>query len=274
MKIAFTINKGGVGKTTSLCAIAQILALAEYKVLVVDLDPQANTSRIFGIKRDIPDVNYTDLYCKQLDEEGISKFVCKSNFENIDIIPSSSQIKRMNVKVYDAKKENPMAGLHFRNNIMLIEDNYDFVLMDNAPAIDDMADCSIAAADKVIIPINTDNLSYEGIDGTIKLVQEINEKYNLDVKFGGVFMTRVKGRTTLYKDLFESFKEQFGEYFIPVSIRDCNAVAEANTVFMPLYAYSKKCTAFIDYVELISRLGLMDKKHYQILLKKTTNGNK
>jgi len=270
MKISFILNKGGVGKTTSLCTMAQILALGGYKVLVVDLDPQANTSRTFGVIEDLEEVDYQKLYCERISKEEVSKFIVSSNFENIDIIPSSTQVIRMNVKIYDAKKDNMAAGLYLKENIGEVESNYDFVLLDNAPSIDDMADSAIAASDMVLIPINTDNLSYEGINNTIQMVQDINNTYDLEVKFGGIFMTRIKNRTNLYKDLSTNYQEQFGEYFIPVGIRDCNAVAEAHTMFTPLFLYSKKCTAFIDYVELISKLGIMDKKHYQNVIKKMT----
>jgi len=266
--ISFTINKGGVGKTTSLCAIAQILALGGYKVLIADLGQQSNASRIFGIREDLPNIAYKNLYCKLLTKEEMQEFIIPTSFENIDIIPSSTQLIRMNDKIYDAKKENPAVVTNLKNNLQQIKDDYDFILIDNEPTIDNMLDCSIAASDKILIPMNTDNLSYEGILNIIKLVEKINNTYNLQVKFGGIFITRVKKRTTLYRDLSEGYTEQFGDYFIPVAIRDCNAVAEANTAFIPLYEYEKKCTAFIDYIELISHLNIMDQKHYQNVIKK------
>lgn len=264
-KLALTINKGGVGKTTSACALSQILALGGYKVLEIDMDPQGNTSRIFGILEDLEGLDYEKLYCSLIEKEEVMQFIVPSNFDNIDIIPSSRQMKRMDVKIYDAMKENPWAITYFKKNIDLVSDDYDFIIMDNAPADNDLSKASMILADKVLLPINTDNMSFEGIGCTIEAVEEINEKYDANTVFEGIFMTRVKSRTTLYKDLFESNQIQFGDYFIPVSIRDCNAVNEANTAFVPLFRYAKKCTAFVDYVELISKLKIMDKKHYQTL---------
>ena len=76
--------------------------------------------------------------------------------------------------------------------------------------------------------------------------------------FAGIFMTRVAGRTTLYKQMFESYENMFGEKFLPVSIRNCIAVSESNTTFEPLLTYDKRCTAAQDYIELVNYLGLMD----------------
>ena len=80
-------------------------------------------------------------------------------------------------------------------------------------------------------------------------------------------MTRVAGRTTLYKQMFESYENMFGKKFLPVSIRNCIAVSESNTTFEPLLTYDKRCTAAQDYIELVNYLGLMDNKHYRELAK-------
>lgn len=269
--IAFSVNKGGVGKTTSTCAIGQILDLAEYEVLIIDNDPQGNTSRNFGIKEDLPGLDYESLYCRNISKEEVEKFIVPTNFGNIDIIPSSSQLFEMDILIHEAKKQNPKAILCFKENLEHIKANYDFILIDNAPAINNLSNSSIAVSDLILIPINADNMSYEGISLITRCVENLNNTYNLSIKFGGVFMTRVNTRTVLYKDLSNSYIEQLGDYFIPVAISENIAVAEANTAFVPLYSYSRKCTAFIDYVKLIAHFNIMDKKHYQKVLDKVTN---
>lgn len=262
MKIAFTINKGGVGKTASLCTITQILALGGYKCLIADMDPQANTSRMFGIKEDIEGLNYGQLLCKRMQEEELKVFVCPSNFENIDIIPSSVQLFGMNDFIYDEMKQDSSTGLMFRRNMEVLESGYDFILMDSTPSFDHICESVIAASDMLLIPSNLNNFSYEGINRLIELMLAINDRYNLNVKFGGTFFTRVNNRTNLFKDLTKSYGELFGEFFIPVAIRECNKVDEAHTLYTPLYNFAPRCTAFVDYVELVGRIGIMDKKHY------------
>lgn len=112
-----------------------------------------------------------------------------------------------------------------------------------------------------------DNFSYDGLLSLLDTIQDINNKYSLSIEFMGIFMTKVAGRTTLYKQMFESYEQMFGDKFLPISIRNCIAVAESNTSFVPLLNYDKRCSAASDYIELVNYLGLMDNKHYRELTK-------
>ena len=98
-------------------------------------------------------------------------------------------------------------------------------------------------------------------------IETLNTKYSLSIEFAGIFMTRVAGRTTLFKQMFESYENMFGERFLPVSIRNCIAVSESNTTFEPLLTYDKRCSAAQDYIELVNYLGLMDNKNFRELAK-------
>lgn len=139
--------------------------------------------------------------------------------------------------------------------------------MDTTPSFDHVCESVIAAADFLLTPSNTDSFSFKGILRLLQLMDAINDAYNLDVKYAGVFFTRVKSRTLLFKGLSDDYGDKFGDFFIPVAISDCNKVAEANTNLVPLYLYEPKCTAFADYIELVVALGLIDKKHFQKLKK-------
>ena len=120
---------------------------------------------------------------------------------------------------------------------------------------------------KIITPICVDNFSYDGLMSLFDTIEDLNAKYALSIEFAGMFMTRVAGRTTLYKQMFESYENMFGDKFLPVSIRNCIAVNESNTLFEPLLTYDKRSTAAQDYIELVNYLGLMDNKHYRELAK-------
>lgn len=264
MVIALMNNKGGVAKTTSVCTIAQILALGEYKVLVIDMDQQANCSRMFGISGEIEGLNYANLLCNPLRKEEVYDYIYESNFKNINILPASPQLKSMPIALYEEQKTNMAAPLAFRRNIGAISEDYDFILIDTAPGYDDyFIESIVAAVDKVLIPSEVNNTSYEGVSVTVPLVKNVNDKYGLNVEFAGIFFTRVKNRSSLYAGMNDSYKEMFGEYFMPVGIRDTIKVHESYTTFEPLYFRDKKCTAFIDYVELVGVLGIMDNKHWK-----------
>lgn len=265
MKIALMNNKGGVAKSTSSCVMAQIMAVGGNRVLVIDADPQGNSTRTFGIKEDL-DVDYEKLYCGNLVDTQVYGYISPSNFPNIDILPAGAQLSQMPYKIYDLEKTTPAAKLYFARNIRKIEEDYDFIIIDNAPDNDYLTQAAIAVADKVLIPINTDNYSYEGILGTIELIDSLNTAFGLSLELAGIFFTRVKPRTTLFKQMNDSYQEQFGDFFIPIAIRDCNAVAEANTAFIPLYTYQKKCTAVEDYLNLINYIGFFDNEHYRTFI--------
>ena len=98
-------------------------------------------------------------------------------------------------------------------------------------------------------------------------IEELNAKYSLAIEIAGIFMTRVAGRTTLFKQMFESYENMFGDKFLPVSIRNSISVSESNTTFEPLLTYDKRSGATQDYIELVNYLGLMDNKHFRELAK-------
>ena len=111
------------------------------------------------------------------------------------------------------------------------------------------------------------DFSYDGLMSLLDTIEELNTKYSLAIEFAGIFMTRVTGRTTLFKQMFESYESMFGDRFLPVSIRNCIAASESNTTFEPLLTYDKRCAAAQDYIELVNYLGLMDNKHFRELAK-------
>lgn len=264
MVIASMNNKGGVGKTASTGTIAQVLAIGDYKVLVIDMDQQGNCSRLFGIDSDVEGLDYAKLFCERISKEEAYNFIYQSNFKNIHILPASHQLIDMPIILYEEDKNNPAALLNFKKNIEAIAEDYDIVLIDTPPGYDKYYTRSLLmATDKIIVPSEVDNASYEGVSNLVPLVKEVNDKYCLNIEFAGVFFTRVKERCNLFKSMNDSYAEIFGEYFLPVSIRDTIAMHESYTAFVPLYFWDRKCTAFRDYVELVGVLGIMDKAHWK-----------
>ena len=219
--ISLINEKGGVGKSTSAITIAQILAISEYKVLLIDLDPQMNTTKMYGQAEANPDIDYERLFCEK--------------------------------------------QKYLRYNLNLIKDEFDYIIIDNSPFKSYLTSCAMCASDKIITPICVDNFSYDGLMSLFDTIEELNDKYALSIEFAGIFMTRVAGRTTLFRQMYESYENMFGDRFLPISIRNCIAVNESNTTFEPLLSYDKKCPASLDYVELVNYLGLMDTAHYRKL---------
>ena len=268
--ISFINEKGGVGKSTSAITITQILAISGYKVLLIDLDPQMNTTKMFGQSDETIDINYEHLFCtKQLRKSSVMEFINSTEYNNISILSASRELSTLVYTIYDRSKESGDANveLYLRHNLNLIKDEFDYIIIDNSPFKSYLTSCAICASDKIVTPICVDNFSYDGLMSLFDTIEDLNTKYSLAIEFAGIFMTRVAGRTTLYKQMFESYESMFGDKFLPVSIRNSIAVSESNTTFEPLLTYDKRCPAAQDYIELVNYLGLMDNKHYRELAK-------
>lgn len=263
MNIAFFNSKGGVAKTTSLCSIAQILAVSGYNILVVDMDSQMNASRTFGFKNESEKIDYEKLLCSRLQKaEEMETFIRKTNFENINMIPAMrDELGEMSEKIYENCKKHPNAELYFMKNMELIKNKFDYIMFDTSPSWTRIDRVALAATDVVFIPVGTDNYGYEGIIKVIKNASEFNSRYNLEIRIGGIFMTQSRTNTYVFHSMYKSYQRNYPDIFIDLPIRQCNAVVEANTAYEPLYLYDKRCNAIAEYAALAVRMGLMDKEH-------------
>lgn len=265
--ISLINEKGGVGKSTSAITIAQILAISGYKVLIIDLDPQMNTTKMYGQAEANPDIDFERLFCcKQKDKEDVMNYITETDYKNISLLTASRELNSLIYRIYDKMKEVNVE-LYLRYNLNLIKEEFDYIIIDNSPFKSYLTSCAMCASDKIITPICVDNFSYDGLMSLFDTIEELNDRYALSIEFAGIFMTRVAGRTTLFKQMYESYENMFGDRFLPVSIRNCIAVNESNTTFEPLLTYDKRCPASLDYIELVNYLGLMDNKHFRELAK-------
>lgn len=272
MKIITYINsKGGVAKTTSINGMASILALADYKVLLIDLDPQENLTSTFTNnteyeEREDMEYVYSNLFCqKMMLKKSVTAYIVNTNTKNIDILPASDELADVIYKIYDVEKNEKNAVNYFRHNINLLKNEYDYIMIDTSPFTSYLSKCAIAASDEILTPINTDNYSYNGLVKLIDMVEKTNQKYGSSAMFAGVFFSRAKKNTVVYNELERQYKELLGDKFIPTAVSDCIAVAEANTQFTPLHEYAPKCKAMEDYEDIVNYLGWIDNKHIRIL---------
>ena len=260
--------KGGVAKTTSVCALAQLTALSGKKVLFIDTDPQCNATWIFGIQNIAIDYEKRErMFCSELKSlHEMQELIYATNFSGIDIIPSGDELSDIANAVYDKSKECNV-DVFLRHNLQLLSDIYDYVFIDTSPFRNNLTRCSVAAANRILTPVEVDNFSYGGLTKLIDLISEISIKYSIDTKLEGIFFTRYNERTVLARQMKESYQSVFGDYFIPLGIRDCVTAKEANTQFQPLWNYDKGCTTMQDYVQLANYLGLIEGTAYRKILK-------
>lgn len=228
MIISLLNEKGGVGKTTSAIIISNILARAGYSVLLIDLDTQINATTIMGLGEG-DDENLYNMLLHELEQDKINNLIKETAYPNMYIIPG----KRDYVRIY-TEIENFESHLTLKTNLNKLTTRFDYIIIDNSPSRSPMEVSAICASDYILAPISPNNLSFDGIVNMIQLVDNLNKAYDLCVKFKGIFMARVFKRTRIFNDLFESFQEEFGTKFIPVSISNATVIDEMNTLFKPL----------------------------------------
>jgi len=256
-KIAIINQKGGVAKTTSAINIAIGLGKKGKKVLLMDLDAQANTTTGLGIdkleleytvydllkREDYP--QYKDL---KIEDVIIKKF-------NIDILPTNIKMSRI---------ESELGGFPGKENyvkdLLKEEDGYDYVIFDCPPSLSMITHNALVAADEVYVPVKTDYYSIEGIADLLNEIEMIKRKLNFKLKIGGVFMTMVNKKTLLYSETKEKLEKYFSKELFQTSIRVNEEINKAVGKGKSVLDYNPKCNGSIDYMNLIDEIILREVK--------------
>lgn len=269
-------NKGGVGKTATVTAVAHMLATVyEKKVLVVDMDPQGNTSNLFGtmdfvtlIKARIGHIDlgnigqYSvgDLLVDAALDPG--KVIKNTAYERLDLIPSYPTL----AAIEETLKADIKRPQQFRLSGQLekIAGDYDYCLIDCGPSLSILNVNALVAADEVYIPTLPDDGSLFGIELTVsELVWEI-QKYSMRLQVGGIFFTRYRANYNVSKYARELLEQVYTDMFLPFTISESVAVAESSHRHMPLLAYdqSRHAKATRDYLELAGYIASENRKGY------------
>lgn len=267
--ISIINNKGGVGKTTSTGIIAQLLAYLGKHVLVIDLDSQSNLSMMLGqYDEDSQDVidglipphipNIAELFkYRYRDTDNVTRLIRHTAIPNLDIIPSSKRHKNTGLLI--AQNETGNNNVILKRALTLVRDEYDFILIDNAPANDILTVNSLFISDLVIVPVRLEGFSYKGLRETIDTLLCIKDEHGIDnIKFGGAFITQAEINTNIYKALKANYNDELGGRFYNTPIRKDIHISELETNFTPLLQYCPNTNAVFDYSSLILELGILD----------------
>lgn len=260
--IIFLNNKGGVGKTASVTSIAHILATEfNKKVLLIDLDPQMNSSCMFS------EIDFIELFYSIYKGRNVNKnksvedllldrdmdiheCIRHTDYENLDIIPSYLTLS----EVEERMKADVRLPQQFKlkKHLKNIQDEYDYCIIDSSPSLSIININGLAAADKLYIPLRCDGGSLLGtaiIMNLFNIVSELNEK----LEIGGMFFTQWNGRKNVSKSVYEVLNEVFGEYILPITIGTSKNVEECSLMQVPLLAYDNgknKSKVTEDYLKL------------------------
>ena len=290
--ISLLNNKGGVSKSVSASSIASLLAKNNNKILLVDLDPQANLTALF---REESNKRIRKLLRKETtDEYELSSYMIQTYDDNIWIIPGDDSLTRVIYDLYEQsknKEEKIKEGekvdeydeegdidddsidddidenvkYRLRKFLGLINKKFDYVIIDNSPFYTYLTKLSLYASDLVLAPIDLDNLSYDGLLSLVKRISKINRNSEFEVQFK-VFLTKVNSRTTLFSSLQQQYKDVLGDIFCAAYIRHDNNVKEASTVYFPVPDYAPKTNATMDYISLIEEVLHIERRGIKRIL--------
>lgn len=276
--LSFINNKGGVGKTTSVAIIAQILAFLGKKVLMIDLDQQSNLSMLFNqYEEDSDEIvngienaenpNIYELFKLRLKEKNdIEKLIRPTAIENLFIIPSSKRHKntQLNVSMNEIGNNN----IILKKALRAVKNDYDLILIDNAPANDILTVNSMFASDSILVPVRMEGFSYKGLQETMESVLYIKEEHEIDgAEFDGVFITQAETNTNIYKDLKDTYITELENKFLKTPIRKDISVSEIETNFEPILKHSPDTNVIFDYAKLILEMKILDFEAEQQLLR-------
>lgn len=245
--LAITNQKGGVGKTTTTINLAAALALKGKKVLIIDIDPQGNTTSGFGIEKDKSKYTIYDVIEEKITCE---EAIVKTSYDNLYIVPSNVNLAGAEIELVNV----PEREYRLKASLKSIDNNYDYVLIDCPPSLGLLTVNALVAAEGVIIPIQCEYFALEGVAqllATIKIVQKhLNKKLTVD----GVLLTMYDGRTNLSIQVAEQIKRYFeGKVYrtvIPRNIR----LSEAPSYGMPIQYYSPRSKGAEAYNDLAKEI--------------------
>lgn len=244
--IALANQKGGVGKTTSAVNLAASVAMLGKKTLLVDLDPQGNTTSGVGISKK----NTLSVYDAIVDLSGTSEIIKNTKYPNLDVMPSNIALAGAEIELVDI----PEREYKLKNALDAVRDKYDFVFIDCPPSLGLLTINALAAADSVIVPMQCEYYALEGLSQLTMTIGKVKRLYNSDLELLGVIVTMFDGRLNLSLQVLEEIKRHFpGKLFktpVPRNVK----LSEAPSYGMPAYFYDKYSKGSAAYIEIAKEL--------------------
>ncbi len=261
--IAFTNQKGGVGKTTTCVNMSTYMALMGKKVLLIDIDPQGNATSGLGQDKTGDVKSIYDVISGNVD---IIDAVKKTEIQGLDIIPANIDLAGVEVEiVYMKERENIIKKI-----ISKVKNSYDYITIDCPPSLGLLTVNALTASDGVIIPIQCEFFALEGLSqlmNTIRLVKKTNLNPTLTIE--GVVLTMRDTRSNLGRQVAEEIGKFFGSSVFNTTIPRNIRLAEAPSYGKPIYLYDKSCSGSIAYLKLTEEYFDKNKIEYKKIARKS-----
>lgn len=241
--VAITNQKGGVGKTTTSVNLGASLATLGKKVLLVDIDPQGNTTSGIGINK--ADVTYC-IYDVIINDVHPKDVIVDTMIENLKIIPATIQLAGAEIELVPTISRE----IRLKKSLQLIKHLFDYVIIDCPPSLGILTVNSLTAADSVIIPIQCEYYALEGLSQLLNTVRLVQKHLNTDLKIEGVLLTMFDARTNLGIQVIEEVKKYFQQKVYQTIIPRNVRLSEAPSHGQSIITYDPKSKGSEVYMEL------------------------
>ena len=245
--IAFANQKGGVGKTTSAVNIAASVGILGKSVLLIDLDPQGNTTSGVGInKKNLKSTSYELL----IDEIDAAQAVVETEFKNLSVIPSNISLAGAEFDLYQLDNRE----YRLKKQLETVKNNYDYIFIDCPPSLGMITVNALAAADAVIIPMQCEYYALEGLSQLIITIRKIKQLYNPDLEICGILITMFNGRLILTMQVISELKKYYADKLFKTPVSRNVKLSEAPSFGKPVYYHDKSSKGANEYLEVAKEL--------------------